>query len=321
MTGKAPQSILWDLLRGALATRGLGIVAELGIAEALADGPRTVTELADTTAADPDTLHRLLRALASDGVFAETEPGVFENTESSNLLRRRSGWADFASLFGGPWHRAAGELATDSGEPAFERAFGVGFWEWLAQNPEARASFDRAMEQGWESRVERLESAGWRGDELVVDVGGGNGSLLVQLIRRHPGLRGIVLDLPETNRDEAELGRSGIEFMPGDFFEAVPRGNAYILSTILHDWDDDRAAAILRTIRAAAPEDARLLLLESIVPAGNEPDGTKWLDLLMLTLFHGRERSEDEWRTLLDAGGFEPIQLNDGLIEARCRSR
>jgi DNA-binding Lrp family transcriptional regulator len=303
VTAKAPQSSVWDLLRGALATRALGIVAELGIADALGDGPRPVTELADATGADPDALHRLLRALASDGVFSETEAGVFENTESSEMLRKGSGWGDFASLFGGPWHRAAGELTAEAGEPAFERVFGVGFWEWLAQNPEARGAFDRAMEQG------------------VVDVGGGNGSLLVQLIRRQPGLRGVVFDLPETNRDEAELEQSGIEFMPGDFFEEVPRGDVYVLSTILHDWDDERATAILRTIRAAAPENARLLLLESVVPAGNEPDGAKWLDLLMLALFHGRERSEDQWRTLLEAGGFEPIQLEDGLIEARCRSR
>ncbi len=321
MTAKAPQSSVWDLLRGALATRALGIVAELGIADALGDGPRPVTELADATGADPDALQRVLRALASDGVFSETEPGVFENTETSEMLRRGSGWGDFASLFGGPWHRAAGELTAEAGEPAFERVFGVGFWEWLAQNPKARAAFDRAMEQGSESRVERLQSAGWLGDELVVDVGGGNGSLLVQLIRRQPGLRGVVFDLPETNRDEAELEQSGIEFMPGDFFEEVPRGNVYVLSTILHNWDDERATAILRTIRAAAPENARLLLVESVVPAGNEPDGAKWLDLLMLALFHGRERSEDQWRTLLEAGGFEPIQLKDGLIEARCRSR
>ena len=321
MTAKAPQSSLWDLLRGALATRALGIVAELGIADALGDGPRPVTELAQVTGADSDTLHRLLRALASDGVFREIEPGVFENTESSGMLRRGTGWADFATLFGGPWHRAAGELAAASDEPAFERVFGVGFWEWLARNPDARASFDHAMEQGWESRVERLESAGWRGDELVVDVGGGNGSLLVQLIKGQPGLRGIVFDLPETNRDEAELQQSGIEFVPGDFFKAVPRGDVYILSTILHDWDDERATAILRTIQAVAPENARLVVLESVVPPGNEPDGAKWLDLLMLALFDGRERSEDQWRTLLEAGGFEPIELNDGLIEARCRSR
>jgi O-methyltransferase domain len=314
----SPEGQIWGLLRGALATRALGIVAELGVADALVDGQRPVTELARENGADPDTLHRLLRALASDGVFAETEPGVFENTEASEVLRAGGGWDDFAHLFGGVWHRTAGELDA-SGEPPFPRIFGTDFWDWLARHPEERAAFDRAMEQGWESRVERVAAVDWRGDETVVDVGGGNGSLLVQLFRRRPGLRGIVLDLPETNRDEAELASAGIEFVAGDFFESAPRGDAYILSTILHDWDDERAAAILRTIRAAAPDDGRLLVVESVIQAGNEPDGAKWLDLLMLALFSGRERDEEQWRAILEAGGFEPIRIADGLIEARCR--
>jgi O-methyltransferase domain/Dimerisation domain len=314
----SPEGRIWELLRGALATRALGIVAELGVADALADGPRPVTELARETRADPDTLHRLLRALASDGVFAETEPGVFENTEASEVLRAGGGWDDFAHLFGGVWHRTASELDA-SGEPPFPRIFGTDFWHWLAQHPEERAAFDRAMEQGGESRMERVAAVDWRGDETVVDVGGGNGSLLVQLLSWRPGLRGIVLDLPETNRDEAELASAGIEFVAGDFFESVPRGDAYILSTILHDWDDERAVAILRTIRAAAPDDGRLLVVESVVQAGNEPDGAKWLDLLMLALFAGRERDEEQWRALLEAGGFEPTRIKDGLIEARCR--
>jgi hypothetical protein len=313
-----PEARIWDLLRGALATRALAIVADLRIADALADGPRAVTELAGQAGADPDTLQRLLRALASDGVFAEAEPGVFENTEASEVLRSGGGWGDFALLFGGPWHRTAGELDA-TGEPPFPRIYGTDFWNWLAQHPEERAAFDRAMEQGWERRVERLAAADWRGDETVVDVGGGNGSLLVQLLRRRPGLRGIVLDLPETNRDDDELTSSGIEFVSGDFFDRVPSGDVYILSTILHDWDDERATAILRTIHAAAPRDARLLVVESVVQPGNEPDGAKWLDLLMLALFAGRERNEEQWRALLAAGGFQPIHLRDGLIEARCR--
>jgi SAM-dependent methyltransferase len=312
------ESTIWDLLRGALATRALGLVAELGIADALADGPRPVAELARETGADPDTLQRLLRALASDGVFAETEPGVYENTAASEVLRRGAGWGDFARLFGGVWYRAASELDT-SGEPAFPRVFKTDFWDWLAQHPEERRSFDRAMEQGWESRAERLASVDWRGGEVVVDVGGGNGSLLVELTRRRPGLKGVVLDLPETHRDEKELAAAGIEFVAGNFFDAVPRGDVYVLSTILHDWDDERAEAILRTVRASARPGARLVLLEAVIPDGNEPDGAKWLDLLMLALFAGRERNETQWRALLEAGGFEPTRIADGLIEARCR--
>ena len=131
-------------------------------------------------------------------------------------------------------------------------------------------------------------------------------------------MRGIVFDLPETSRDEASLG-DRLTFVAGDFFERVPSGDVYVLATILHDWDDERAAAILRTIRAAAPHGARLVVLETVLPAGNEPHGAKWLDLLMLALFAGRERDEAQWRALLSAGGFEPVELRDGLIEARCR--
>jgi hypothetical protein len=318
MTDRPPEALLWDLLRGALTTRALAVVADLHVAGALAEGPRAVKDVAREVGADSDTLHRLLRALASDGVFAEDEPGIFRNTAASEVLRRGEGWDDFAHLFGGIWHRAAGELDAGSGEPTFPRLFGTDFWSWLAAHPDDRAAFDRAMVQGWESRVERLSNVDWRGDELVVDVGGGNGSLLIALLERRPGLRGIVFDLPETNRDEAALG-DRIEFVAGSFFDSVPHGDVYILSTILHDWDDERAAAILRTIRAAAQGDTRLLVIESVIQPGNEPDGAKWLDLLMLALFAGRERDEAQWRRLLERAGFEPVSIEDGLIEARCR--
>jgi hypothetical protein len=308
-----PEAIVWELLRGALATRALGLVADLRVADALAAGPRHVDEVASETGADPDTLRRLLRALASDGVFAEQEHGVFANTPSSELWCG-PGWSDFAVLFGGIWLRTLAELDA-SGEVPFTRLHETDFWSWLAVHPDERAAFDRAMEQGKERRVERLAALDWRDDETVVDVGGGNGSLLVELLGRHPGLRGIVLDLPETNRDETALGER-ITFVAGSFFDTVPQGDVYVLSTILHDWDDEHAAAILQTIRAAAPAHARLLVIDSVVPAGNEPDGAKWLDLLMLALADGRERDEDQWRALLAAGGFRPERINDGLIEA-----
>ena len=129
--------------------------------------------------------------------------------------------------------------------------------------------------------VERLLRAGFRGDETVVDIGGGNGSVLMDLLAEQPGLHGIVFDLPETVRDESQFG-DRLEFVGGSFFESVPHGDVYILSTILHDWDDEPAAAILRTVRAAAPDHARLVVLDAVIQPGNEPSGRKWLDLLML---------------------------------------
>jgi hypothetical protein len=316
MSEPHPEEQLWNLLRGALATRALAIAADLRVPDALAGGPRPVEEVAREVGADPDTLHRVLRALASDGVFAEEEPGVFRNTPASELLGRE-GWDDFAHLFGGIWHRAAGELGP-SGEPTFQPTFGAEFWAWLAAHPADRAAFDSAMVQGVERRVERLAALDWRGDETVVDVGGGNGSLLVELLKRQPGLQGIVFDLPETNRDEASLG-DRCTFVAGSFFESVPQGDVYVLSTILHDWDDERAAAILRTIHAAGSFDTRLLIIDSVVPSGNDPNGSKWLDLLMLALFGGRERSEAQWRELLGVAGFEPVLFDERLVEARWR--
>lgn len=317
MSDRSSEAVVWDLLRGALATRALAIVADLRVANALASGPRHVEEVALEVGADPDTLHRLLRALASDGVFAEEERGVFRNTEASELVGG-GGWDDFAHLFGGVWHRTAGELDANGGTPPFVRTFGTDFWAWLAEHPDERAAFDRAMVQGVEGRIERLERVDWRDDETVVDVGGGNGSLLVELLRRRPGLRGIVFDLPETVRDEASFGER-LTFVAGSFFDRLPRGDVYILSTILHDWDDERAAAILRTIRAAAPDHGRLIVIDSVIAAGNDPESAKWLDLLMLALFFGRERDEEQWRALVESGGFEPTQIEDGLIQARCR--
>ena len=317
MSERAPEERVWDLLRGGLCTRALGLVAELGVPAALADGPRHVDELARETGADPETLHRLLRALASDGVFVEDGEGVFRHSPASELLSTSAGWADFARLFGGIWLRTLADLDA-SGEPSFPRTFGDEFWGWLGEHADERAMFDRAMGQGWEGRIARLERVEWRGDETVVDVGGGNGSLLVELLRRMPGLRGIVFDLPETVRDEASFG-DRLEFVAGSFFEQVPRGDVYILSTILHDWDDEPCVAILRTVRAAAPDDGRLVVLDTVVQPGNEPDGPKWLDLLMLALFAGKERNERQWRELFAETGFEPVRIEDGLIEARCR--
>ncbi len=319
MSDLSPEERLWNLERGALATKALGVAADLGVADALADGPRPVADVAQEVGAVAEVLHRVLRALASDGVFAEEAPGVFGNTEASELLRhgRPGSWHEFAHLFGGVFYAATDTLDPSTPDATFTRRFDTDFWSWLAGNPPERATFDRAMAGGKDRTAERLAVLDWRPDELVVDVGGGNGALLSALLARRPEPRGIVFDLPETERDEASFG-DRLDFVAGSFFERVPEGDAYVLSGILHDWDDKAAAAILQTIRAAARPKARLLVIESVIQPGNDPDGAKWLDLLMLVLAGGRERTEADWRTLLTRAGFELQAVEEGLIEATC---
>jgi hypothetical protein len=241
---------------------------------------------------------------------------VFEHTEQSRRLLD-PGWSEFAHLFGGVFFAATTDLDASTAEAPFPGRFGTGFWEWLAEHPAERATFDAAMAGERLRPAERLADLEWREGEVVVDVGGGNGALLAALIQRRPELRGIVLDLPETVRDEAALG-DRIQFVAGSFFESVPEGDAYLLSGILHDWPDEDAARILRTIRTAAPQHARLLINESVIRPGNDADGAKWLDLLMLVLAGGRERDEAQWRELFASTGWEPVRFPEGgPIEAR----
>jgi hypothetical protein len=300
--------VLWDLMRGAMSTKALALAADLKLADHLAAGPRPVAELAQETGADEQTLQRVLRALASDGVFAEHEPGVFGNTETSELLRKdQTGWPEFAHLFGTPFYDML---------RSFPAPFDADFYSWLEEHPEERAIFDAAMAGGKENKAAQLAELEWDEGETVVDVGGGNGALLKGLLELRPELRGIVLDLPETTRDESSFGER-LTFVAGNFFEEVPRGDAYHLSGIIHNWDDERATALLRTIRKAAHPGARLIATESVIPAGNDPNGAKWLDLLMLVI-GGRERDEQEWRALLEGAGFDIVSLEDGLVQARC---
>ena len=319
MSDVTPEARIWDLTRGSMATKALSIAADLGVADALAGGARPVEELANETGANTETLQRILRALASDGVFAEETPGVFRNTETSALLRRDhiDSWPEFSHLFGTVFADAVAEMDPRTSEATFPRRFQTDFWSWLEAHPAERATFDRAMAGGKPRIAERLNGLEWRDKETVVDIGGGNGALLHALLERRPGLLGIVFDLPETVRDEGAFG-DRLRFIAGDFFEQVPKGDTYVLSGILHDWDDERAAAILRTIHAAASPESRLLVIESVIPPGNERSGAKWLDLLMLVI-GGKERTEQEWHVLLERTEFRVDEIEDGLIQASCR--
>ena len=320
-----PQIRLLNLISGFIVTQAVGTAVRLGIPDLLADRPRTVVELAEASAASQDALGRLIRALVSLGVFAE-EDGVVRNNEVSELLRSDVPMSLEASarLFSGlhfrTWTEAFDSLKT--GAPAFQRVHGEPMWEWFGTHPDDAAVFNRAMANGAVRRRMQLLEYDWSGVEDVVDVGGGTAATLTALLREQPHLTGTVFDL-EHACEEAErtIAAAGVEgrcrFVSGSFFETVPPGaDAYVLSAILHDWDDERAAAILRTCRTAARPDSRLILVEAIMVEGDEPDWMKLLDLHMLVALGGRERNEVEWRALLESAGFRLDAARDGLLEA-----
>jgi hypothetical protein len=314
-----PRAVLAQRIMGFLVSQAIYTAARLGIPDLLAAGPRPPDELAQAAGADPDALYRLLRMLAGHGIFVEQADGSFANSEQSELLRDEPGsFRDFALVFGEEFYPAFGSLAdaVESGEPAFDAVFGTDYEGYLTANPEARTRFNRFMAGGKETLADLLAADAWHGGETVVDVGGGNGALLVALLQRRQGLRAIVFDLPAVAAEaEEQIRAAGLsdrcDAVGGSFFESVPAGcDVYLLSSILHGWDDERATEILRVVRRAIPSRGRLLVVDGVVAPPNEP-GEKLMDLLMLSL-GGRGRTEDEWRTLLSQGGFELTGLRPG---------
>jgi hypothetical protein len=267
--------------------------------------------------------------LEADGLVSQPNPGTWRLTDAGEVLRSDvpGSMAGLASFFAiepyEAWRGLAGVLRT--GEPAFPEQFGEGFWEYLSARPEAGARFDRGMAGTATLRSAPLLERDWSDTRVVVDVGGGNGSLLEAVVAANPGLEGIVVDLPPVAERAAErlagtavAGR--LRAQAGDFFGSLPSADAYVLAQILHDWDDADATRILRAIRAAAAEGARLLVLEQLVPEGPEPSPVKLLDLQMLVLLGGRERTAAEFETLLAGAGWRLAARRDGprssLLEA-----
>lgn len=325
MSDVPPPAQLWQLVRGMIATQAVYVTYALGIADELARGPQPAAELADRTGADAAALRRFLRVLASEGVFTEDD-GVFRNTPASELLRRRApGEWELISFFGTVWYRMFADAleCARTGRPSFPRIFGDDWWRWLARNPQEGELFARAMGGGAADRAEVLAELNWRGDETVVDVGGGNGALLIELLRRRPGLRGVVFDLPEVAGEaEVRVAEAGLadrcEVVAGSVFDGVPEeGDVYLLSAVLHDWGDDEASAILRNVRRAASASSRVVIVDAVLPAGTAPGGDYWMDLLMLVLLGGKERTETEWRALLAGADFRLERVRgDRLLEA-----
>jgi hypothetical protein len=305
------------LVMGFRATQLVHVAARLGIADLLRDGPQDASALATAVRAHPRALYRLLRALASLGLFAETPEGRFQLTSLGELLRGDAPGSlrPLALLYGEDWvWRAYGGVfhSVMTGRPAFEHVHGQGLFDYLQRHPEAAASFDYGMTAYSEQEAAAiLGTYDFADAGTIVDIGGGAGALLASILTAHPRARGVLFEQPGViDRARDLMTRAGLvercATEGGDFFERVPSGgDLYVLKSVLHNWDDADGAAILRACRSAMHSRARLLIIERVIPEGNEPSEAKLFDINMLVMLSGLERTVDEYRTLLRSGGFD----------------
>jgi hypothetical protein len=328
-----PQAVLLNMIAGKWVAQAISVAAKLKVADYLADGPRSCGELAKALEANPDALYRLLRALASVGVFAEVGMRRFGLTPLAECLRSGvpGSLRAIASYFSAEWSwRTWGDLAATikTGETAFERIFHMGAFDYFEHHPEDAAEFHEGMTNFSEMSAEpTIKAYDFSQFLTIVDVGGGHGAMLRAILRANPKAHGVVFDAPKVvagavPKIEAEGMSARCRAQGGDFFKAVPRnGDAYILRVVIHDWDDARAALILHNCRQAIKPSGKLLLLENVIAPGNEPSLAKLLDLEMLLIPGGRERTEPEYRALLAATGFHltrivPTEAPISVIEA-----
>lgn len=311
-----PQSRMSQLLGGYRVTQMLHVAAALGIADRLADGPASVDQLALATNAHRDSLYRLLRSLASMDVFVEQAPGHFANTPLASTLRKeaRGSLRPFALSYGAPWWwNSFGELlhSVRTGETGFSKANGTAFFDYLESHPDAARVFNDNMSAMTRVEAEAVADAyDFANARVFVDIGGGHGVLAAAILRRWPKTSAVVFDQPSVVAGASEITASPslgarCRITGGDFFAAIPcGGDVYLLKDILHDWDDERVKSILKNCRAAMSPGARLLVVERIVAPGNAPSAAKQVDITMLVLTGGKERTRDEYAGLLGACGF-----------------
>jgi len=310
-----PKEFLNNVAGQLLLARALGIVADLGVADIVADGPKSLDEITAATGCHPDSLYRLLRMLGGHGVFAQDDQGRFGLTPRAELLR--AGHPDsMRELFVLGWqdlhwktYQALPE-AVLTGEIAFEQAYGQEFFNYLAGHPELNAMFDRRMSSVSKAENEQIAKAYEFGEHApVIDIGGGQGGLLAAIVEHHPGMVAALYDQPQVLSDPANLAERGlldaVARIAGDFFIDVPPGfGLYLMKRIIHDWDDDRAVEILRHCAHAMSATSRLLVIDAVMKPGNEPDPNKNTDLALMALTPGRERTEAEFSALFTAAGL-----------------
>lgn len=317
----APEAVLTQLMLGSLAAQTIYVAAKLGIADLLADGPKSVEELATATSTHAPSLYRVLRAAASLNVFSEQENRVFAlNPVAQPLLSNApNSLRDIAIFMGEDWHwQVWGKTlySVQTGKSAWAQMHGDDVFGYFGMNPEPAAIFNRAMSSLTALATKAVvEGYDFSDINTLVDIAGGHGRLLTDILEANPNMRGVLFDLPhviESGRENVATSKAAdrVEFVSGDFFISVPAGgDAYLMKHIIHDWDDERALTILRNIRKAMNPKGRVLLVESIIAEGNNQDFGKLMDIEMLVSPGGKERTAAEYTELFERAGLRLTRI------------
>lgn len=327
-----PEAVLGQITMGCFLTQAVYVAAKLGIADLLKDKPVHVSELAKQTETHERSLYRVLRALASVGIFAETDPKVFALTPVAEPLitDRPASMRDLVIFMGEKWHWAVyGEMlySVKTGKVAWEKVHGQEVFPYFQQNPEEYEIFNRAMTSFSHLAAPVAEAYDTGEAETLVDIAGGHGALLSAFLKANPNLKGVLFDLPEVVAGApALLEKEGVservETLSGDFFQSVPAGaDVYMMKHIIHDWDDERAVKILSNIASTMNSEGKVLIIEHVVPPGNAPDMSKMMDLEMLVSPGGVERTAEEYAEILSAAGLRlnriiPTKSPLSIVEA-----
>ncbi len=311
-----PHAQVMQMVAAPVVTRSLWAMAELGVPDCIAHTAKTSGDIANELALDADALERMMSLLAMPGVFVREADGRFKNGPLGEILRTgvpgsARDYVRYASNL--PlhltWDRVLDVLRT--GKPSFRDAMGDEIWDYAAKIPDFGERFHRGMTSVTEMMLPAfLSHVTFAGKKRVVDVGGGQGLFLGNVLKAHPALHGVLFDLPNGLQGAPPvLARLGVtsrcDLAPGSFFEKVPAGHdLYLMKSILHDWSDDEAARILRVIRAAMPPDGELWLIEVVLPESGGPHPARTLDLHMMATLGGKERSLSQWRQLVATAGL-----------------
>ncbi|HEY0695410.1 MAG TPA: methyltransferase [Kribbella sp.] len=323
------QPTAWDVLAPVMdlvTPMAVRVAATLGLTDLMADDAVSVEELARRSGTNADALGRLLRHLVCRGVFAEQEPGRFAVNEPAALLASghpfgMRAWLDLGG-FGGQMDLAfTGLLHTvRTGQPAWETVFGAPFWRYLAANPQMSASFDARMAAGTDYDIDAAMGYDWSGVRHVVDVGGGTGALLAEVLRANRDIRATLVDLPDTvERGRQYLAERGLdtrcEFVGQSFFDPLPAGgDAYVLRRVVHDWGDDDALLILRRCAEAAGQHGRVVVIESNGGSGDDSARFAEMNLRMLVLSGGRERTVEDYIALAAEAGLDLADVHSTAL-------